>query len=471
MKKTKIVATLGPSVESYDIKRRMVEAGVNVFRINFSHARYEIVREQIEHIEKIRKETGKHVAVLADLQGPKLRIGNMPAGVELKTGDTFVLTNDDSPGDDHHASVGYKTLPAEVKPGELILLDDGKIHLRVKETDGKSRILTEVLQGGPLKSHKGLNLPDSEISVPSVTEKDKKDLEFARQIGVDWIALSFVRSAKDILDLKAYLSWLNDDTPVIAKIEKPEAIRQLEEIMDVADGVMVARGDLGIEIPIEQVPLLQKKIVRLAKRKAKPVIIATQMMESMIEQLLPSRAEVNDVANSVIDGADAVMLSGETSVGKHPLEVIQRVSSIIRSVEEGVRFSGEKILPSKSDSRFITKTICFYAAETALDIGAKAITTLTASGYSAAQVASHRPPAHILVFTHNNRILNRLMLYWGIYTFFYDKMVSTDETIRDIINMIKKENFVSPGDFAINLTSMPLTEKGMVNTLRITKID
>ncbi len=470
MKKTKIVATLGPAVEDYEIKKKMAEAGVNVFRINFSHARHGKIKEQLEHIERIRRETGLHIAVLADLQGPKLRIGAVKPGVVLKSGDEFRLTTDDSTGDREHASVAYKTLPAEVKPGELILLDDGKIHLRVKSTDGKQNILTEVVQGGPLKSNKGLNLPDSKISVPSVTEKDKKDLDFAREAGVDWIALSFVRSAKDILELKAYLSWLGDDTPVIAKIEKPEAVQHLEEILDISDGVMVARGDLGIEIPMEQVPLIQKRIVRLAKRKAKPVIIATQMMESMMEQLLPSRAEVNDVANSVIDGADAVMLSGETSVGKHPLEVIERVSSIIRSVEEGVRFAGEKILPDKTDPRFITKTICFYAAETAMDIGAKAITTLTASGYSAAQVASHRPPAHILVFTHNKRILNRLMLYWGIYTFYYDKMVSTDETIRDIIAAIKKENFVETGDFAINLTSMPLTEKGMVNTLRITKI-
>jgi len=471
MKKTKIVATLGPAVESYEIKKAMVEAGVNVFRINFSHAQYDKVAEQIEHIRKIRKELSVHVALLADLQGPKIRIGKMQEGAFLKEGERFILTTENIIGDSNKANVGYASLPAEVKPGELILLDDGKIHLRVLSTDGKKNIETKVIQGGPLKSKKGLNLPDSTIAIPSVTDKDKRDLLFALGQGIDWLALSFVRSENDIVELKQWLKKNTDyDVPVIAKIEKPEAIKHLEAIIRESDGIMVARGDLGIEIPMEEVPLIQKRIVRMARECGKPVIIATQMMESMISNIIPTRAEVNDVANSVMDGADAVMLSGETSVGMHPLEVIRRMRKIIEAVEGGVRFSGERRIPQKSDPRFITKMICFDAAETANDIGAKAITTLTVTGFSAAQVSSHRPPAHIFVFTANKNILNRLMLYWGIYTFYYDRHVSTDETIRDIIRLIRERQFVNTGDYVINLTSMPLSEKGQVNTLRITQI-
>ena len=470
-KRTKIVATLGPATRDYDVKKQMVKHGVNVFRFNFSHAGYDVVLEQMDHIRRIRRELQMPVGTLADLQGPKLRIGNMKPDTVLTDNSPFVLTNQETLGDESKAYVNYQPLPAEVKPGELILLDDGKIQLRVESTDGRHEIRTRVVQGGPLQSRKGINLPESAISVPAVTEKDKRDLAFAAEAGVDWIALSFVRSAADVESLKKYLhQQLNIDLPVVAKIEKPEAVRQLDEIIEVADAVMVARGDLGIEIPMEDVPLLQKQISRKAIHKAKPVIIATQMMESMMESIIPSRAEVNDVANAVIDGADAVMLSGETSVGKYPVEVIRRMARIIRASENGVDHKVERLIPSKDDPRFITKMICFDAAETANDIDAQMITTLTVSGFSAAQVASHRPNALIGVFTGNRNLINRLALYWGVYPFYYDRQVSTDQTVKDLIRIIKEGGFVQVDDFVINLTAMPVGERGMVNTLRITKI-
>ncbi len=471
-KRTKIVATLGPATRDYDRKKQMVAEGVNVFRFNFSHADYDIVREQMEHIRRIRDELQTPVGTLADLQGPKLRIGEMKPDSVLQAGDTFILTNQARTGDARGAYVNYTPLPAEVKPGELILLDDGKIQLRVEATDGTHEIRTKVVQGGPLHSRKGINLPDSNLSVPAVTSKDKRDLAFAVENGIDWIALSFVRRADDVVALKKYMrEQFEVELPVIAKIEKPEAVQNLDDILDAADGVMVARGDLGIEIPMENVPLIQKRITDKAIHRAKPVIIATQMMESMMQSIIPSRAEVNDVANAVIDGADAVMLSGETSVGQFPVEVIRRMTKIITASEQGVDHEVARIIPPRDDPRFITKMICFDAAETANDIDARMITTLTVSGFSAAQVASHRPNAYIGVFTGNSRIINRLALYWGVYPFYYDRQVSTDETVKDIIRIIKDEQFVRPGDFVINLTSMPVGEKGMVNTLRITRID
>ncbi len=469
-KKTKIVATLGPATNDYEVKKQMVLEGVNVFRFNFSHADYDVVKEQMEHIRQIREELGVFVGTLADLQGPKLRVGNMKENAVLQSGQNFILTTRPLKGDEQKAYVNYPLLPSEVKPGERILLDDGKIHLKVTGIK-PDQVITEVLQGGELKSKKGINLPDSAISIPSLSEKDKKDLFYALEMKMDWIALSFVRKPEDIMELKTYMAEeFGKFIPVIAKIEKPEAVKHLDAILSEADGVMVARGDLGIEVPLEEVPVIQKKIVRKARKLAKPVIIATQMMESMIENIMPTRAEVNDVANSVLDGADAVMLSGETSVGKHPVEVIRNMTRIIKKAEAHFEFKMKRCIPQKSDPRFITKMICFDAAETANDIDAKAITTLTASGFSAAQISSHRPKAEILVFTGNDEIVNRMSLYWGVETFFYNRFVSTDETIKDIIGLAKEKELIQPGDYVINLTSMPVSEKGMVNTLRITQI-
>ncbi len=471
LKKTKIIATLGPAVSDYETKKKMVLAGVNLFRVNFSHADYRNVEEQIDHILKIREELQTNIGILADLQGPKLRVGKMKDNSVLKEGDEFILTTEEIEGDSHMAHINYIPLPKEVKPGEMILLDDGKIHLKVISTDKEKQIVTRVVQGGILKSKKGLNLPDSKISVPALTDKDKRDLAFISKHPFDWVALSFVRSADDIVHLKDCLrDEFDSDLPVIAKIEKPEAVREIKSIIKVADGVMVARGDLGIEIDIEKVPVIQKRIVKMARKQAKPVIIATQMMESMIDDLLPSRAEVNDVANSVMDGADAVMLSAETSVGRHPVEVVQRMTDIILRVQNAVKYAGRQRYNSKKDPRFISKIICYYAAETGNEIKAKAITTLTLTGFSSVQTTMHRPKSYVFTFTENKKLLNRLTLYWGVYSFYYDRHVSTDETIKDISRLLKENNLVHKGDFVVNLTSMPVSEHGMVNTMRITKI-
>ena len=471
LKKTKIIATLGPAVAEYEVKKQMVEAGVNLFRVNFSHADYDQVAEQIAHIQKIREDLNVNIGILADLQGPKLRVGQMQENAELKTGEKFILTTKNTIGDGTKAYINYKPLPREVKPGEIILLDDGKIHLKVLSTDRQETVETQVVQGGILKSNKGVNLPDSDISIPSITGKDLQDLAFITRNDFDWVALSFVRKPEDIKQLKRILKKeFDSELPVIAKIEKPEAIREIKDIIKQADGIMVARGDLGIEIDMEKVPLIQKRIVKMSRKQAKPVIIATQMMESMIESLIPSRAEVNDVANSVMDGADAVMLSGETSVGKHPVAVVRRMTDIILRVQNAVKYSGKQRYQSKKDPRFISKMICYYAAETGTEINAQAITTLTVSGFSAVQTVMHRPKPFVYAFTRNKRLLNRLTLFWGIYSFYYNRQVSTDETIKDIVKILKQNKLVKKDDFAINLTSMPVNEQGMVNTLRITKI-
>ncbi len=471
LKKTKIIATLGPACEDYEIKKKMVEAGVNLFRVNFSHAKYEIVEEQIKHIRRISGELKINLGILADLQGPKLRIGKMKEQTFLHEGEKYVLTTREVIGDSQRAYINYQTLPREVNSGEIILLDDGKIRLKVEESDGKSEIITSIVKGGELKSNKGINLPETQIHIPALTEKDKRDLSFIMQSDFDWIALSFVRKANDIELIKNHMRKnYKTELPVVAKIEKPEAITNIKEIISVSDALMVARGDLGIEIPIEKVPMIQKRLVRLVRKYKKPVIVATQMMESMMDNLLPSRAEVNDVANSVMDGADAVMLSGETSVGKFPVEVVEKMAGIIKRVQGAVKFSGKLKLRSKQDPRFISKMICYYAAETGTDIGAKAITTLTVSGFSAVQTSSYRPKPYVYAFTSNRKLLNKLTLYWGVYSYYYDRNVSTDETVRDVISQLKSDDLIKKDDFVINLTSMPLSEKGMVNTLRITKI-
>jgi len=471
LKKTKIIATLGPSTEDYEVKKRMIEEGVNLFRINFSHADYDKTADQITQIRRISEELGVYTGILADLQGPKLRIGRMEENARLKEGEEFILTTEKIVGDKNRAFVDYLPLPREVHPGETILLDDGKIQLKVVGTDRDQIVRTKVVQGGILRSRKGINLPETAVSVPSLTDKDKRDLEFILNSDVDWLALSFVRKAEDILYLKQYLKEKgHSDLPVIAKIEKPEAVKNIKDILRAADGIMVARGDLGIEMHVEKVPMIQKRIVRLSRKAKKPVIVATQMMESMTENLIPTRAEVNDVANSVMDGADAVMLSGETSVGKHPVEVVKRMTEIIRRVQGAVKFSGKFKSPSKKDPRFISKIICYYAAETGTDIRAKAITTLTVSGFSAIQTSAYRPKPYVYAFTGNKKLLTRLTLYWGVYSFYYNRSVSTDETINDIVSVLRREELVDTDDFVINLTSMPLSERGMVNTMRITKI-
>ena len=471
-KKTKIVATLGPACSSKEIIKNMIDAGVNVFRINFSHADYADVKERIDIIRGLNEEFGYSTAILADLQGPKLRVGVMKEDVVVSKGDIITFqTAEDIPGTAERVYMNYKEFPRDVKPGEKILLDDGKLMFEALETNGTTEVVCRVIQGGPLKSKKGVNLPNTKVSLPALTKKDVKDALFAIENEVDWIALSFVRTPKDLEELQDLIAKHSSyKIPIIAKIEKPEAVENIDKIVAFCDGLMVARGDLGVEVPAEEVPLIQKKLIHRAKTARIPVIVATQMMETMITSLTPTRAEVNDVANSVMDGADAVMLSGETSVGNYPVEVIETMTKIIKSVEDSPLIQVPHNPPHVRTKRFITKSICFHAAVMANEIKAKAISTLTNSGYTAFQISAWRPTAHILVFTSNKRILTQLNLLWGVRSFYYDKFASTDDTVEDVNMIAKAKGFVDKGDMVINLAAMPIADKGMVNTLRVSDI-
>jgi pyruvate kinase len=471
-KKTKIVATLGPATNSKEIITKMIQEGVNVFRINFSHANYKEVAQRVKYIREINEELGFNAAILGDLQGPKLRVGLMKEGVVVNEGDEIIFaTGERFEGTKDRVYMTYDRFPQDAKPGEKILLDDGKLMFEVVSTDKKSEVKARVIQGGPLKSKKGVNLPNTNISQPALTEKDIEDVMFAIKLEVDWIALSFVRNPEDLMQLEELIKEHSEyKIPIIAKIEKPEAVKNIDKIVAYCDGIMVARGDLGVEIPAQEVPLIQKELVLKAKRARIPVIIATQMMESMIDSLTPSRAEVNDVANSVMDGADAVMLSGETSVGKYPVQVIQKMSDIIKSVENSHLINVPQSPPHIRTKRYITKSICYHAANMANEINARAISTLTNSGYTAFQISAWRPDAHILVFTSNKRILTQLNLLWGVRAFYYDRFVSTDETIEDVNKIACEKGFLEAGDMLISLAAMPIQDKGMVNTLRVTEI-
>ncbi len=470
-KRTKIVATLGPATSDKNTLKKMIKAGVDVFRINFSHASYDDVKERIKMIRSLSEELESGTAILADLQGPKLRVGIMKEEVIVKKGDVIKFcTGKEFEGTRERVYMNYDNFPRDVNPGERILLDDGKLIFKVMETDKKEEVVAKVLQGGPLRSKKGVNLPNTNISLPALTEKDKKDAIFAIGQEVDWIALSFVRHAEDLKELQALIEAHSEyKIPIIAKIEKPEAVENIDKIVAYCDGLMVARGDLGVEVPAADVPLIQKQLVLKAKKARIPVIIATQMMETMISSLTPTRAEVNDVANSVMDGADAVMLSGETSVGKYPVEVIETMANICRNVEGSDLIQVPLEPPHVRTNRYVTKSVCYHAALMANEIEAKAICTLTNSGYTAFQISAWRPDAHILVFTSNKRILSRLNLLWGVTSFYYDKYVSTDETVDDVNKIATQRNFVKKGDYLINLAAMPIVDKGMVNTLRVSQ--
>lgn len=469
-KRTKIVATLGPAIGTETLLEKMMESGVNVFRINFSHADYEDVKERVNFIRAINKRRNFNVAVLADLQGPKLRVGVMQDDVYLNEGDVFTFTTNKCEGTKEVAFMTYQSFPMDVQVGEHILVDDGKLLFEVTHTDRDCKVVTKVLRGGPLKSKKGVNLPNTKISLPALTEKDIKDAIFAMSIEVDWIALSFVRTPEDLIQLKDLIKeHSTHNIPIIAKIEKPEAVANIDKLTAYCDGLMCARGDLGVEVPMEKVPLIQKRLVLKAKKAHIPIIIATQMMETMITNQVPTRAEVNDVANSIMDGADAVMLSGETSVGEYPLEVIKQMRKIIESVENSPLISVPDHYVQCINERFISNTICHQAALMANSINAEVITTLTDSGYTAFQISSWRPKSNILVFSSNRRILAMLNLLWGVKGVYYDRFVSTDQTIEDINNLAHERGYLNQGDFAINITSMPVKERGMANTMRVTE--
>ena len=472
VKKTKIVATLGPATSNEEVIEKMMLAGVNVFRINFSHAVYDDVVKRIKTIRSLSEKHKTYTSILADLQGPKLRVGVIEDGAIVEPGDTIeFITTEPFVGNSKKAYMTYKRFPKDVTVGEKILLDDGKLIFEVISTDKKEKVTARVIQGGPFKSKKGVNLPNTKISLPALTEKDMEDAIFAINQQVDWIALSFVRSSNDLIGLQKLIEkYSKHKIPIISKIEKPEALENIDKIIAYSDGLMVARGDLGVEVPAAEVPLIQKQLVNKAKKARIPVIIATQMMETMIDSLSPTRAEVNDVANSVMDGADAVMLSGETSIGKHPVQVIEMMTSILKSVENSSLIQVPQTPPSIRTKRFITKSICYHAALMANEIDAAAICTLTNSGYTAFQISAWRPKAHVLVFTSNKTILSQLNLLWGVKAFYYDKFESTDKTVEQVNTIAKENGWVEKGDMLINLAAMPIIEKGMVNTLRVSQI-
>ncbi|MGB0366489.1 MAG: pyruvate kinase [Flavobacteriaceae bacterium] len=472
VKKTKIVATLGPATSNEEVIEKMMLAGVNVFRINFSHAVYDDVVKRIKTIRSLSEKHKTYTSILADLQGPKLRVGVIEDGAIVEPGDTIeFITTEPFVGNSKKAYMTYKRFPKDVTVGEKILLDDGKLIFEVISTDKKEKVTAKVIQGGPFKSKKGVNLPNTKISLPALTEKDMEDAIFAINQQVDWIALSFVRSSNDLIGLQKLIEkYSKHKIPIISKIEKPEALENIDKIIAYSDGLMVARGDLGVEVPAAEVPLIQKQLVNKAKKARIPVIIATQMMETMIDSLSPTRAEVNDVANSVMDGADAVMLSGETSIGKHPVQVIEMMTSILKSVENSSLIQVPQTPPSIRTKRFITKSICYHAALMANEIDAAAICTLTNSGYTAFQISAWRPKAHVLVFTSNKTILSQLNLLWGVKAFYYDKFESTDKTVEQVNTIAKENGWLEKGDMLINLAAMPIIEKGMVNTLRVSQI-
>lgn len=472
LKKTKIIATVGPATASKEMLKKLMNAGVNVIRINFSHGKHEDHQTIIDRVREINKEEQSHIAILADLQGPKIRIGEIEGGsVKVSEGQEITFSNEELIGNESQAYISYTHFAKDVKVGEEVLIDDGKLKVKITGTDKKSKVTASFLNAGKLSSNKGVNLPQTKISLPSLTEKDRIDLAFALKNDIEWIGLSFVRTARDIIELKGLIQAEGRSAMVVAKIEKPEAVDEIDSIIEETDAIMVARGDLGVEIPMEQVPLLQKEIVKKCLRSAKPVIIATQMMESMITNISPTRAEVTDVANAVLDGADAVMLSAETSVGKYPLEVIKAMSKIIEQIESYDNIYHREFPPELNEDRFISDSICYNACRLSQRTGTSAIVTMTHSGYTAAKISSFRPKAGIFAFTGNHSLLNKLSLVWGVQGFYYDKFVSTDHTIADIKYLLKKANFVSEKDLIINIASMPINSKGQSNMLKLSYVE
>jgi pyruvate kinase len=469
--RTKIVATLGPASASKEVLLKMIKAGMDICRINFSHGKHEDLAKIIATIREINKKHNTHVGILADLQGPKIRVGEMKDnGVFLKKNQELVMTTKPCIGTTERLYISYQAFPKDVKVGEIILLDDGKLQFKVISTNKKDSVKVKVIYGGILSSNKGVNLPDTKVSIPSITPKDLKDLEFILKQEVEWVGLSFVREAKDIIELKDIIKKRNSKTRVIAKIEKPEALKNLDEIIAVTDAVMVARGDLGVECPMEDLPIIQKQIVKKCMEHAKPVIIATQMMESMINNPRPTRAEVNDVANSVLDGADAVMLSGETSVGQYPVEVIKSMQQIIRKIEDTAYPYMQMHAPNKKSSTYRSDSICYTACILAEHNSALGIVSMTHSGYTAFRISSHRPEALTFIFTSNKTLLCMLSLVWGVRGFYYDKFESTDQTMKEVNGILKHHKLVKRGDVVINTASTPIGRSGRTNTIKISEI-
>jgi pyruvate kinase len=473
-KKTKIVATVGPSCSSYEALLELVKAGANVFRLNFSHGTHDDKREVIENIVRIIRTEPYNIAILADLQGPKLRVGELENGqIELKPGHEFIFTTEKIVGTPDKIYVSYPNLCTDVKPGERIFLDDGKMELMVKEVLNDKEVRMSVTLGGILYPKKGVNLPDSELTMEAMTAKDRADLDFILTQKIDWVALSFVRKASDITQLKDIIKKHNSKLKVIAKVEMPEALRNLRDIILESDGVMVARGDLGVEVPVEQVPVIQKNIIRKAMHRAKPVIVATQMMESMIDRTKPNRSEVSDVANAVIEGADAVMLSGETATGKYPVLVVQTMAKIISEIESTVyEYDREEMLTPQSHSpSFLSDAVCYTACKLAKDANANALIGMTQSGYTAFMLSSYRPRCPLYIFSKERSLINQLALSWGVRAFYYAEEESLDDIIFDEINILKERGFLKIGDVVINTGSTPVEQHLPTNMVKITRVE
>jgi len=468
--KSKIVATIGPASNSEEMLKKLVKAGADVFRLNFSHGDHKLHEATVQKIRKINEEWGTHVSILQDLQGPKIRLGKMKEGTVINEDDQFIITTEEMVGDQKKGSTTYKGLPSDVRKGDMILIDDGNIQLEVQSSD-HLEVITKVIYGGSVKSKKGINLPYTKVSAPSLTDKDLEDLKFGIAHDVDWIALSFVRTAADILDLKNRIKYAGKSCRVVAKIEKPEALTDIDAIIEATDALMVARGDLGVEIPMEDVPLAQKSMVEKCNRACKPVIIATQMMESMIENPRPTRAETNDVANGILDGADAVMLSAESAAGKYPVESVESMSKVIASVEKhnSIYFKYNSV--SSDSETFMSDNLVQTACKLAEETNAKAIVGMTKSGYTAYRLASHRPKAGIFIFTGNPTLLETMNLVWGVRGYLYDKYESTDKTFTDIENMLKKDKHIKKGDTIILMASMPIKEKNRTNMLKVSVVE
>ncbi|MES2618071.1 MAG: pyruvate kinase [Bacteroidota bacterium] len=470
--KTKIIATIGPATASKEKIKQIIFAGVDVCRLNFSHGNYDDHLAVLNNIRQVNEELNSDVCILQDLQGPKLRVGIVENdGVMLEEGKQIILTSDEIIGTSERVGIRYINLTRDVKPGEMILLDDGKLALRIDRVVNETDVKATVIEGGILKSKKGFNLPHTDVSFPSLTPKDIEDLEFGLKHDVEWIGLSFVRKADDIIDLKKRIAAAGKHALVVAKIEKPEAVKNIDSIIAVADGIMIARGDLGVEMPLQDLPLIQKNVIEKCLMAGKPVIVATQMMESMITNATPTRAEVTDVANAVIDGADAVMLSAETSVGSYPVKVVETMEKIIRDVEKDRRVYFKGVRPTSESDTFISDEICFTAVRMSDHLKAKAIVGMTRSGYSAIEISSFRPRADIYIFTSNKPLLKVLNLVWGIRGFYYNKFESTDQTFSDVIEKLKAENLVNVGDRVIHTASMPIKQKSMANSIKISVVD
>lgn len=473
-KRTKIVATVGPASDTYEKLLALVKAGVNVFRLNFSHGAYDSKKQIIEYIREINKKEPYNIAILGDLQGPKLRVGELQGGsLELNEGDQIILTTEKIVGTKEKIYVSYQNLAKDVKPGERIFFDDGKMEVKLVKVLNDKEVLIEVSLGGTLLPKKGVNLPDSELTMPSLTPKDIEDLAFIIDNNLDWVALSFVRKAVDITELKKMIKAKDSKIKVIAKIEMPEALRNIRDIIVESDGIMVARGDLGVEVPVEQVPILQKEIIRKCMHRAKPVIVATQMMESMMERTKPNRSEVTDVANAVLEGADAVMLSGETAMGQYPTLVVEMMSKIISEVESTVYdYDRDDILkPQPHSPSFLSDAMCYSACKLAQDTNATALIGMTQSGYTGFMLSSYRPKSQLYIFSKERTLINQLSLSWGVRAIYYAEEESLDDIIHDEIEILKQRGFLKTGDVVVNTGSTPVDLHLPTNIIKVSKVE